>query len=112
MDLTKTINWFDIPLEYSEHAIDRCNERNTPMYTYLPIKAKFLSSNVTMNGQVFKFLIKSGFDDLCMIITPSGLVVTIYFIENQKQARNRFRRVDYDKYPNLEIARQINSNYA
>jgi hypothetical protein len=112
MDLTKTINWFDIPLEYSEHAVDRCNERNTPMYSYLPIKAKFLASNVTMSGQVYKFLIKSGFDDLCMIITTSGLVVTIYYIGNKKQARNRFRRVDYDKYPNLEVERQIHSKYA
>jgi len=112
MELTKAIDWFDIPLEYSEHAIERCNERNTPMFDYLPIKAKFVATNVTMSGQVFKFIIKCGYEDLCIIITTSGLVVTTYFIESQKQVRKRFRRVDYDKYPNLEVERQIYSNYA
>ena len=113
MNETSSLFWFDKPLVYSEHALLRCYQRYTPIISYLPVNAKFISSLDTGYTISYTFDFDYKGKTLRVIINNQGVVVTTFYVNPSRlQSSNKTKKQkplvkNYDKYPYLEVADQL-----
>ena len=113
MNETSTLFWFDKPLVYSEHALLRSYERYTPIITYLPVNAKFMSVLDTGYTISYAFDFDYKGKTLRLIINNQGMVVTTFYVSPsrlqslRKTKKEKPLLKNYDKYPYLEVADQL-----
>lgn len=100
--------WFDIRLIYTNHALTRLEERGIEKIEYLPPRAVFLRNRKVKreNGLLFKY--RQGKRDVCIAISSTGVVLTIYWLEKSsiyvnfgtlKNKTGFEYQINLDKYP-------------
>ena len=64
---------------YSEHALNRLEERGIDKLNYLPPKAKFIKNRKSKFEHGFLFKYQQDKKDVCIVISSSGVVLTVYW---------------------------------
>lgn len=104
--------WFDVRLVYTNHALQRLEERGINKVDYLPPKAKFIKNRKTRNENGFLFKYQQDKKDVCIVISSSGVVLTVYWNEYSanylnfgviKNKKGFEYRLNLDKYPHRAI---------
>jgi len=104
--------WFDVRLVYTSHALQRLEERGINKVDYLPPKAKFIKNRKTRNENGFLFKYQQDKKDVCIVISSSGVVLTVYWNEYSanylnfgviKNKKGFEYRLNLDKYPHRAI---------
>ena len=70
-----TLDWFDVPLVYSDHAIQRAEERDMKIYSYLPVTSELVKSKDD-GSCTFKFI--EGDMYIVIVVIKGGRVLTSY----------------------------------
>ena len=111
-----TLDWFDVPLIYSDHAILRAEERNLKIYSYLPVTAELIKSRDD-GSYTFQFI--EGEMYVVLVVSKGGRVLTSYnvglVVPKLVNKKTRYKKVvkgkaklySFDKYPFLEIQSQL-----
>lgn len=113
-----TLDWFDVPLIYSDHAIQRAEERNMKIYSYLPVTSELIKSKDD-GSYTYKFIEDDMF--VVIVVAKGGRVLTTYqtgyVIPKPKEVTKKIRRkriikgkvkeYKFYKYPFLEILNQM-----
>ena len=85
--------WFDKPLIYTVHAIERCTERNIEQLDFLPINAKLVDCDKDKSGRVCSVCFKVETDkSFYMVLSVDGVVVTVFSNENKGMKRYNHRK--------------------
>jgi hypothetical protein len=115
-----SINWFDKPLTYSDHALLRAYERELPIYQYLPITAECIKHRDDDDVYTFRFIDEDMF--MVVAINKSGRVLTTYCtgcaipkvketkkvsLKRKKVIKGKIKEYKFHKYPFLEIESQL-----
>jgi hypothetical protein len=118
MYAVSTLDWFDVPLVYSDHAIQRAEERNMKIYSYLPVTSELIKSKDD-GSYTYKFIEDDMF--VVIVVAKGGRVLTTYqtgfVIPKPKEITKKIRRkriikgkvkeYKFYKYPFLEILNQM-----
>lgn len=108
-----TLDWFDVPLIYSDHAIQRAEERNIKVYSYLPVTSELIKSKDD-GSYTFKFIEDDMF--IAIVVAKGGRVLTTYSIASvkpkkkvrrKKIIKGKVKEYKFYKYPFLEILNQL-----
>jgi hypothetical protein len=113
-----TLDWFDVPLVYSDHAIQRAEERNIKIYSYLPVTSELIKSKDD-GSYTFKFIEDDIF--VVIVVAKGGRVLTTYpagcvtpkpkevakKLRRKKIIKGRVKEYKFYKYPFLEILNQL-----
>jgi len=118
MYAVSTLDWFDVPLVYSDHAIQRAEERDMKIYSYLPVSSELIK--LKEDGScTFRFI--EGDMYVVLVLIKGGRVLTTYFngyvtpkvkevvkkVRRKKIIRGKVKEYKFEKYPFLEIQSQI-----
>lgn len=104
--------WFDVRLVYSNHALARLEERGIERVDYLPPKAVFLRNRRVKNENGLLFKYKQDKKDVCIAISSSGVVLTVYWLEYSanyvnfgtfKSKKGFEYQINLDKYPHRAL---------
>ena len=82
--------WFDKPLYYTNHAKERCMEREIQELDFLPISAKLVDCDKDKSGRVCAVCFKV--DSFYIVISVDGAVVTVFNNENKGMKRYNHRK--------------------
>ena len=111
-----TLDWFDVPLVYSDHAIQRAEERDMKIYSYLPVTSELVKSKDD-GSCTFKFI--EGDMYIVIVVIKGGRVLTSYpagyvvpkvkakKVRRKKTIKGKVKEYRFEKYPFLEIQSQI-----
>ena len=107
-----TLDWFDVPLVYSDHAIQRAEERNMKIYSYLPVTSELIKTKED-GSCTFKFI--EGDMYVVIVLIKGGRVLTTYQVglvtpkirRTKKIIKGKVREYDIEKYPFLEIQNEM-----
>lgn len=113
-----SLHWFDVPLVYSDHALMRADERNLPIYPYLPITAHCIRHR--KRDDVYTFQFQDNDFYVVLVLNKSGRVLTTYCrgiaiskvaenvkLKRKKVIKGKAKLYSFDKYPSLEIQSQL-----
>lgn len=104
-DKKSTLYWFDKPLKYTSHSVNRSYERYVPPVIFLPIDAKFVEEK---NGR-YSFTYYNQIAKVRIVIVDPGIVITTFYEKPVKPKRVIHYKVPPKpkparlKYPNQEI---------
>jgi hypothetical protein len=118
MYAVSTLDWFDVPLVYSDHAIQRAEERDMKIYSYLPVSSELIKTKED-GSCTFRFI--EGDMYVVLVLIKGGRVLTTYFngyvtpkvkevvkkVRRKKIIRGKVKEYKFEKYPFLEIQSQI-----
>lgn len=76
-DFTKPIEWFDILLDWSNHAYDRAFERDLPIIDFLPLNAEYVT-NKKCKRDCFMFKVSNYTKEFEIVLNPDGKVITVF----------------------------------
>ena len=111
-----TLDWFDVPLVYSDHAIMRAEQRDMKIYSYLPVASELVKTKED-GSCTFKFI--EGDMYIVLVLIKGGRVLTTYpagcvtpkakpkQVRRKKIIKGRVKEYRFEKYPFLEIESQI-----
>jgi hypothetical protein len=111
-----TLDWFDVPLVYSDHAIQRAEERDMKIYSYLPVASELVKCKDD-GSCTFKFI--EGDMYIVIVVIKGGRVLTLYpagyvvpkvkakKVRRKKIIKGKVKEYRYEKYPFLEIQSEI-----
>lgn len=97
--------WFDKPLIYSYHAIQRCDSRGILPLDFLPIRSKLVDCDKDMNGNPKRlvFKVNDGIKEYQLVMSAEGEVLTVYHVH-----KGLYELVQNKKH----TKREINTNLA
>ena len=113
-----TLDWFDVPLVYSDHAILRAEQRDIKVYSYLPVTSELVKCKDD-GTCTFKFI--EGDMYIVIVLIKGGRVLTSYSagyvvpkvkvkakkVRRKKIIKGKVKEYRYEKYPFLEIQSEI-----
>ena len=73
----------DVKLRYTTHAIQRAEERNIPIPTYVPFNAVCDGKDIRDGDIVFRIVYKYQGSKYCMVVMEDMLVLTMFGISSQ-----------------------------
>ena len=112
-DKTSSLYWFDKPLVYTTHSVNRSYERYVPPVIFLPLNAKFIE----LKSDKYSFSYYNQIGKVRIVLKDPGIVITTFYERPEKAKRvphykllpkPREKRA---KYPNQEIEDEM-ADYA
>lgn len=104
-DKKSTLYWFDKPLQYTSHSVNRSYERYVPPVIFLPIDAKFVEERYDK----YSFTYYNQIAKVRIVIKDPGIVITTFYENRAKPKRVPHYKIppkprqDKSKYPNKDI---------
>ena len=85
--------WFDKPLIYTTHAIERCVEREIEQLDYLPITSKLADCDKDSSGNVASVCFKiDGENPYYIVLSVDGCVITVFNYDKKSMKRYSHRK--------------------
>ena len=104
-NLSDPKSWQDITLQYSNHAQNRCIEREIPILTKIPTEARLFDCDKDSQGFPYALCFKIDNEDNghCIVVSSDGIVITV-FKNTKKEFKDYLHKKQKRRYLSMRAS--------